>query len=54
MTSIEEFNEKERIENKESIINALRVTEFGQIKEREAINKEIRKTRRLIKEMEKY
>ena len=54
MTSLEEFSEKERKENKEQIIKALRMTEYGQIKAREELNKEIRKTRRLIKEMEKY
>jgi hypothetical protein len=54
MTSLEEFSEKEKKDYKEQIIKALRATEYGQINAREELNKEIRKTRRLIKEMEKY
>ena len=54
MASIEDFTEEERKEDKKSIIHALEMGLYGQIKQREEINKEIRKTKRLIKKMEGY
>ncbi len=54
MTSLDEFTEQERIDDKECIIGALKMTLYSQKHQRDEINKEIRKTKRLIKKMEEY